>query len=50
MMENSLAEDKHSPVLGLVHRYPDRVLMLVATQRASYLPLLHQKPNCRRPS
>ncbi len=36
MMEDSLAEDKHSPVPGLVHRYPDRVLMLITTQCASY--------------
>jgi lysine 2,3-aminomutase len=36
MMEDSLAEDQHSPVAGLVHRYPDRVLMLVTTQCASY--------------
>ena len=36
MMEDSLAEDVHSPVRGLVHRYPDRVLMLVTTQCASY--------------
>ena len=36
MMEDSLAEDMHSPVPGLVHRYPDRVLMLVTTQCASY--------------
>jgi lysine 2,3-aminomutase len=36
MMEDSLAEDRHSPVPGLVHRYPDRVLMLVTTQCASY--------------
>lgn len=36
MMEDSLAEDLHSPVPGLVHRYPDRVLMLVTTQCASY--------------
>ena len=35
-MEDSLAEDAHSPVPGLVHRYPDRVLMLVTTQCASY--------------
>jgi len=27
---------RHSPVPGLVHRYPDRVLMLVTTQCASY--------------
>ncbi|GAB4451881.1 MAG: KamA family radical SAM protein [Anaerolineae bacterium] len=36
MMEDSLAEDRHSPVPGLVHRYPDRVLMLLTTQCASY--------------
>ena len=36
MMDDSLAEDKHSPVPGLVHRYPDRVLMLITTQCASY--------------
>ncbi len=36
MREDSLAEDAHSPVPGLVHRYPDRALMLVTTQCASY--------------
>jgi len=36
MIEDSLAEDAHSPVPGLVHRYPDRVLMLVTTSCASY--------------
>jgi lysine 2,3-aminomutase len=36
VMEDSLNEDEHSPVPGLVHRYPDRVLMLVTTQCASY--------------
>jgi lysine 2,3-aminomutase len=35
-MADSLAEEAHSPVPGLVHRYPDRVLMLVTTQCASY--------------
>ncbi|TAK14035.1 MAG: lysine 2,3-aminomutase [Anaerolineae bacterium] len=35
-MDDSLNEDAHSPVKGLVHRYPDRVLMLVTTQCASY--------------
>ena len=35
-MADSLAEEDHSPVPGLVHRYPDRVLMLVTTQCASY--------------
>ncbi len=36
MYEDSLNEDAHSPVPGLVHRYPDRVLMLITTQCASY--------------
>jgi lysine 2,3-aminomutase len=36
MQVDSLAEDQHSPVPGLVHRYPDRVLMLVTTHCASY--------------
>ncbi|MFL5652407.1 MAG: KamA family radical SAM protein, partial [Chloroflexota bacterium] len=36
MMDDSLAEDRHSPVPGLVHRYPDRVLMLITTQCATY--------------
>jgi lysine 2,3-aminomutase len=35
-MVDSLAEEAHSPVPGLVHRYPDRVLMLVTTECASY--------------
>ncbi len=35
-MADSLGEEAHSPVPGLVHRYPDRVLMLVTTQCASY--------------
>lgn len=32
---DSLGEDAHSPVPGIVHRYPDRVLMLVTAQCAS---------------
>jgi lysine 2,3-aminomutase len=36
MMEDSLAEDRDAPVPGLTHRYPDRVLMLVTTQCATY--------------
>lgn len=35
-MIDSLGEESMSPVPGLVHRYPDRVLMLVTTQCASY--------------
>ncbi len=33
---DSLGEDEHSPVPGLVHRYPDRVLFLVTDRCASY--------------
>lgn len=36
MQPDSLAEEAYSPVRGLVHRYPDRVLMLVTTECASY--------------
>ena len=33
---DSLGEDEHSPVPGLVHRYPDRVLFLVTDHCAAY--------------
>src|SRR3989304_2438372 len=49
MMEDSLAEDRHSPVPGLVHRYPDRVLMLVTTQCASYCRYCTRSPLVRDP-
>jgi lysine 2,3-aminomutase len=35
-MADSLGEETHSPVPGLIHRYPDRVLMLINNQCASY--------------
>ncbi len=35
-MADPCAEDKHSPVRGLVHRYPDRVLFLVNEMCAMY--------------
>jgi len=35
-MMDPLGEDTHSPVPGLVHRYPDRVLLLVTDQCAVY--------------
>ena len=35
-MADPLSEDHHSPVPGLVHRYPDRVLVLVTDQCAAY--------------
>ncbi len=34
--DDPLAEDSHSPVPGLVHRYPDRVLFLVTNFCATY--------------
>jgi lysine 2,3-aminomutase len=35
-MSDPCSEDEHSPVPGLVHRYPDRVLFLVTDRCASY--------------
>lgn len=35
-MRDPLAEDQNSPVPGLVHRYPDRVLWLITTSCAMY--------------
>ena len=35
-MSDPCGEDSHSPVPGLVHRYPDRVLFLVTDRCASY--------------
>jgi len=35
-LADSLGEDEHSPVPGLVHRYPDRVLFLVTDRCAAY--------------
>src|SRR6185436_5695543 len=35
-MSDPCGEDVHSPVPGLVHRYPDRVLFLVTDRCASY--------------
>jgi lysine 2,3-aminomutase len=35
-MSDPCGEDQHSPVPGLVHRYPDRVLFLVTDRCASY--------------
>ena len=49
MMADSLAEDRHSPVPGLVHRYPDRVLMLDHDAVRELLPLLHPVADRGRP-
>ncbi|HHT24352.1 MAG TPA: lysine 2,3-aminomutase [Clostridiaceae bacterium] len=35
-LEDPLAESKNSPVPGLIHRYPDRVLFLITNQCAMY--------------
>ena len=35
-LEDPCGEDSHSPVPGLVHRYPDRVLFLVTDRCAAY--------------
>ena len=35
-LSDPVGEDSHSPVPGLVHRYPDRVLMLVTDRCAAY--------------
>lgn len=35
-LEDPLHEDKDSPVKGLTHRYPDRVLLLITDQCAMY--------------
>src|SRR6267143_1671740 len=35
-MSDPVGEDAHSPVPGLVHRYPDRVLFLVTDRCAAY--------------
>ena len=35
-MLDPVGEDAHSPVPGLVHRYPDRVLFLVTDRCAAY--------------
>lgn len=35
-MKDPCGEDEHSPVPGLVHRYPDRVLFLVTDRCAAY--------------
>ena len=36
MSEDPLCEERDSPVSGLTHRYPDRVLLLVSNQCATY--------------
>ena len=40
-LEDPLEEDKDSPVPGLTHRYPDRVLLVTTPRLHHVLPLLH---------
>ena len=40
-----VGEDENSPVPGIVHRYPDRVLFLVTDRCAAYCRILHTKPH-----
>ena len=47
--EDPLGEDDDSPVPGLVHRYPDRVLFLVTDFCVDQLPLLHAVAHGRDP-
>ncbi len=42
-MVDPLAEEKHSPVPGLTHRYPDRVLFLVSNECAVYCRFCNRK-------
>src|SRR6202021_1325001 len=43
-MSDPCGEDAHSPVPGLVHRYPDRVLFLVTARCASYCRYCTRSP------
>ncbi len=45
-----LNEEGHSPVPGLTHRYPDRVLFLVSSQCAMYCRFCNRKRKVGRPS
>jgi lysine 2,3-aminomutase len=40
--EDPLNEEEQSPVPGIVHRYPDRVLFLVTDYCSTFLPVLHE--------
>jgi len=45
-----LNEEGHSPVYGLTHRYPDRVLLLVSSECAMYCRFCNRKRKVGRPS
>ena len=44
-----LNEEGHSPVQGLTHRYPDRVLFLVSSECAMYCRFCNRKRKVGRP-
>ncbi|MEM4603386.1 MAG: hypothetical protein QW842_06270, partial [Candidatus Nezhaarchaeales archaeon] len=47
--EDPLSEEVMSPVPGLVHRYPDRVLMCVSNSCATYCRFCTRKRKVGRP-
>lgn len=47
--DDPLHEEKDSPVPGLVHRYPDRVLLLVSNQCAMYCRFCTRKRRVGKP-
>lgn len=49
-VEDPLAEERDSPTRGLVHRYPDRVLMCVSTECATYCRFCTRKRMVGRPN
>jgi len=49
-VEDPLNEEGDSPVTGLVHRYPDRVLMCVSNSCATYCRFCTRKRNVGKPS
>ncbi|VBB41499.1 L-lysine 2,3-aminomutase [uncultured Desulfatiglans sp.] len=49
-LDDPLAEEAFSPVPGLTHRYPDRVLFLVSASCAMYCRFCNRKRKVGRPS
>ncbi|MBN1277729.1 MAG: KamA family radical SAM protein, partial [Deltaproteobacteria bacterium] len=48
-LEDPLSEEDYSPVPGLTHRYPDRVLFLVSSHCAMYCRFCNRKRKVGRP-
>ncbi|HOP46060.1 MAG TPA: KamA family radical SAM protein [Desulfobacteraceae bacterium] len=48
-LEDPLSEENYSPVPGLTHRYPDRVLFLISSQCAMYCRFCNRKRKVGRP-